>query len=40
MTDDPDDIELRSSTVTGLQPVNGFWSSDHAGLFSALVFDR
>ena len=40
MTDDPDDIELRSSTVTGLQPVNGFWSSDHAGLFSALEFDR
>jgi hypothetical protein len=24
--------------VTGRQPVNGFWDSDHAGLFSALRF--
>ena len=30
--DDPGDIALRSSTVTGLLPVNGFWNSDHAGL--------
>jgi hypothetical protein len=40
MTDDPDDVALQSSAVTGLLPVNGFWSSDHAGVFSALRFDR
>jgi endonuclease/exonuclease/phosphatase family metal-dependent hydrolase len=40
MTDEPDDVELRSSSVTGLLPVNGFWNSDHAGVFSALRFDR
>ena len=40
MTDDPDGIELQSSAVTGLLPVNGFWSSDHAGIFSALRFDH
>ena len=38
MTRDPDEIGLRGSTVTGLLPVNGFWNSDHAGLFSALRF--
>jgi hypothetical protein len=38
MTRDPEQIELQSSTVTGLLPVNGFWSSDHAGVFSALRF--
>lgn len=37
MTNDPD-ITLESSTVTGLLPVNGFWSSDHAGVFSSLRF--
>jgi endonuclease/exonuclease/phosphatase family metal-dependent hydrolase len=36
MTNDPEDISLESSGVTGLLPVNGFWDSDHAGLFSAL----
>ena len=36
MTRDPADITLQSSTVTGLLPVNGFWDSDHAGLFSSL----
>lgn len=40
MTRDPETVELQSSTVTGIQPVNGFWSSDHAGVFSALRFDR
>jgi hypothetical protein len=40
MTDDPDDITLQDSEVTGLLPVNGFWDSDHAGLFSALRFDH
>lgn len=38
MTDDPADITLRESAVTGLLPVNGFWDSDHAGLFSSLSF--
>jgi endonuclease/exonuclease/phosphatase family metal-dependent hydrolase len=39
MTRDPELVTLRSSSVTGIQPVNGFWSSDHAGVFSALRFD-
>ncbi len=38
MTNDPSEISLQSSAVTGLLPVNGFWDSDHAGLFSALRF--
>jgi endonuclease/exonuclease/phosphatase family metal-dependent hydrolase len=38
MTRDPEEVTLQSSAVTGLQPVNGFWDSDHAGLFSALRF--
>jgi len=38
MTRDPKLIKLKSSSVTGRQPVNGFWDSDHAGLFSALRF--
>jgi endonuclease/exonuclease/phosphatase family metal-dependent hydrolase len=36
MTDDPGGIQLVSSAVTGLLPVNGFWDSDHAGVFSSL----
>jgi endonuclease/exonuclease/phosphatase family metal-dependent hydrolase len=40
MTNDPGDVTLADSEVTGLLPVNGFWDSDHAGLFSALRFDR
>jgi hypothetical protein len=39
LTRDPDVFELVSSLVTGLHPVNGFWSSDHAGVFSSLRFD-
>jgi len=39
MTDDPGNVTLRNSEVTGLLPVNGFWNSDHAGLFSSLRFD-
>ena len=39
MTRNPTEITLQSSTVTGLFPVNGFWNSDHAGVFSALRFD-
>jgi endonuclease/exonuclease/phosphatase family metal-dependent hydrolase len=38
MTRDPEEITLQSSAVTGFQPVNGFWDSDHAGLSSALRF--
>jgi endonuclease/exonuclease/phosphatase family metal-dependent hydrolase len=38
MTRDPKVVTLQSSSVSGLQPVNGFWSSDHAGVFSALRF--
>ncbi len=37
MTDEPS-IQLQKSDVTGLLPVNGFWNSDHAGIFSALDF--
>ncbi len=40
MTRNPARVRLQSSAVTGLQPVNGFWDSDHAGLFSALRFAR
>ena len=40
MTRDPAEISLQSSAVTGLLPVNGFWDSDHAGLFSALRFSH
>ena len=39
MTRNPDVVTLKSSMVTGLNPVNGFWDSDHAGLFSALNLD-
>jgi endonuclease/exonuclease/phosphatase family metal-dependent hydrolase len=38
MTRDPEVVTLQSSGVTGIQPVNGFWDSDHAGVFSALRF--
>ncbi|HEX6228978.1 MAG TPA: endonuclease/exonuclease/phosphatase family protein [Solirubrobacterales bacterium] len=38
LTRDPDVIKLKNSLVTGLEPVNGFWNSDHAGVFSALWF--
>jgi endonuclease/exonuclease/phosphatase family metal-dependent hydrolase len=40
MTRDPEIVTLQSSSVSGLLPVNGFWSSDHAGVFSALRFAR
>jgi endonuclease/exonuclease/phosphatase family metal-dependent hydrolase len=39
MTRDPEEITLEDSAVSGIQPVNGYWDSDHAGLFSALRFD-
>ncbi len=40
MTRDPKEIKLKASFVTGRQPVNGFWDSDHAGLYSSLRFAR
>jgi endonuclease/exonuclease/phosphatase family metal-dependent hydrolase len=40
MTRDPALIGLKSSTVTGREPVNDFWNSDHAGVFSSLAFSR
>jgi endonuclease/exonuclease/phosphatase family metal-dependent hydrolase len=38
MTNDPQHVGLLNAAVTGRQPVNGYWDSDHAGLFSTLVF--
>lgn len=37
MTDDPRQIRLVSSKVTGRHPVDGFWDSDHAGTFSVVT---
>jgi endonuclease/exonuclease/phosphatase family metal-dependent hydrolase len=36
MTRDPKQVKLVNSAVTGRSPQNGFWDSDHAGLFSTL----
>ena len=36
MTNAPGKVQLVDSSVTGRNPVNGFWDSDHAGLFSTL----
>ncbi|HET8815294.1 MAG TPA: endonuclease/exonuclease/phosphatase family protein [Solirubrobacterales bacterium] len=36
LTRDPKKVKLIGSSVTGRKPVNGFWSSDHAGVFSSL----
>jgi hypothetical protein len=36
MTDTPERVELVESFVTGREMQNGYWSSDHAGVFSAL----
>jgi endonuclease/exonuclease/phosphatase family metal-dependent hydrolase len=36
MTRDPKQVKLVNSSVTGRKPQNGFWDSDHAGLFSTL----
>ena len=38
MTDDPSQVGLVKSTITGRYPVNGFWDSDHAGVSSVLDF--
>ena len=36
MTDAPKQVKLLDSKVTGRSKTNGYWDSDHAGLFSAL----
>ncbi len=38
MTNDPGSVLRGRQAVTGRQPHNGFWDSDHAGLFSTLKF--
>ncbi len=38
MTNDPKQVKLRESVVTGRTMHNGYWDSDHAGLFSSLEF--
>ena len=40
MTNSPRKVRFRRGAVTGRQPVNGFWNSDHAGLFSLLNLRR
>jgi endonuclease/exonuclease/phosphatase family metal-dependent hydrolase len=40
LTNAPKRIKLISSAVTGRTMTNGYWDSDHAGLFSALNFLR
>jgi endonuclease/exonuclease/phosphatase family metal-dependent hydrolase len=36
LTDSPRKVTLVRSFVTGLRPVNGYWSADHAGVVSVL----
>jgi endonuclease/exonuclease/phosphatase family metal-dependent hydrolase len=40
LTDDPKDVKLVSSAVTGRQKHAGWWDSDHAGLASTLEIRR
>jgi endonuclease/exonuclease/phosphatase family metal-dependent hydrolase len=40
MTDAPKQVKLVSSAVTGRKMQNGYWDSDHAGLFSSLLIQR
>jgi hypothetical protein len=40
MTTSPGLFRLQYSQVTGRRMHNGFWDSDHAGLFSKLRFSR
>ena len=37
MTNAPKNVKLINGSVPGRKPVNGFWDSDHAGLFSGLL---
>ncbi|HEX8857070.1 MAG TPA: endonuclease/exonuclease/phosphatase family protein [Thermoleophilaceae bacterium] len=36
LTNAPDEVQLVDSAVTGREMQNGYWDSDHAGVFSAL----
>jgi endonuclease/exonuclease/phosphatase family metal-dependent hydrolase len=36
MTDAPTRVKKLNSSISGLAPVNGFWNSDHAGVYSLL----
>ena len=36
LTRNQDPVRLLNSSVSGLAPVNGFWNSDHAGVYSKL----
>jgi endonuclease/exonuclease/phosphatase family metal-dependent hydrolase len=36
LTRNIDRVRLLDSSVSGLAPVNGFWNSDHAGVYSKL----
>lgn len=38
MTNDQPHVGLVNSSVTGREPIHGYWDSDHAGLFSTLWF--
>jgi endonuclease/exonuclease/phosphatase family metal-dependent hydrolase len=40
MTSAPKQVKLISSAVTGRKMANGYWDSDHAGLFSSLKILR
>jgi endonuclease/exonuclease/phosphatase family metal-dependent hydrolase len=40
LTDTPRKVKRLSAAVTGRQPQNGFWNSDHAGVFSKLRIFR
>jgi endonuclease/exonuclease/phosphatase family metal-dependent hydrolase len=40
LTNRPAKVKRLSAAVTGLRPVNGFWNSDHAGVFSRLRIFR
>src|SRR3954449_12847710 len=40
MTNKANKVKLVKSSVLGLNPANGFWDSDHAGLFSSLKISR
>jgi endonuclease/exonuclease/phosphatase family metal-dependent hydrolase len=40
MTNAPKQVKLVRSAVTGRKMQNGYWDSDHAGLFSSLLIPR
>lgn len=34
LTDSPAKVKMLNSSVSGLEPANGYWNSDHAGVYS------